>query len=423
MTDDSQQAVQTAHIPGGEHPYEAAAFREVQLLHDIQRALRAAHDVPGVLDALAHTLTQTETLLHIDLGRPMTAQLQHMRVDGQTQTLAEPFDLHRTNLERTFSRELVIFYEDSAADSSPVGQVVGRWRGRSHACLALRAEKRITDLIVAIYAKPRTFDLQTRRLFEAFAGQAESVMQNLRLREMIARDSRQFERQVLVLETLNALASSVGAQTDENEVMMLTLHTLLEALQADHGGVVLIDPDGQRGTIVGEYPPTGMVGQSIEVASSPVFQMLEKDRSQPLLIDDVETDPRITPDARRLLLQVGTRSLVVAPLVIGDQLIGTIGLDIFEEGRGFSADAVELIDALAAQLAVYIRDVRTRQQAAQQAAIAQQADRMIGRFMELNQVDELLNAAARGLAAMVDARRVTIRLGMPGTARREEQPS
>jgi GAF domain-containing protein len=423
VTDDSQQAVRTAHDPVGEHPGEAAAFREVQLLHEIQRALRAAQDTPAVLTALANTLAQSATLLHIDLSSPMTAKLQHAYVNGQMQTLAETLDLHRTTLERAAAQEQALYYEDSATDADPVGQVVGRYRARSHVYLVLRTEKRVTDLIIIAYAKTRRFDLQTRRLFEAFTGQAESAVQNIRLRDQLARESRQFERQLLVLETLNALANSVGAQTDEQELMILSLHTLLEATRADHGGIVLIDPDGQTGHVVSEYPPTGVLGQMIEVATNPVFQLLDQDRTQPLLIEDIETDPRITVPVRELLHQVGTHALVIAPLVMGDRLIGTIGLDIFEEGRRFSVDTVDLVDTLAAQLAVYLQDVRTRQQAVQQTLLAQQSDRMIGRFMELNRVDELLEEAARGLAEMIGAQRVTIRLGTPDAPRREEQPS
>lgn len=191
------------------------------------------------------------------------------------------------------------------------------------------------------------------------------------------------------------------------------MKSLVEITAADHAGVVLINDDGISATVTAEYPDQGVVGTQIEARDNPVFTELLKGRRTPLLLEDIATDPRISPRVRELLLGLGTKALIITPLVVGEKLIGSVGLDLYAAGRRFTPDTLDLVETLTGQLAVFLQDValrRDRERANEQVRIL---DKVGSHMLALNRVDDLLVEAARGLQLLLNTERVIIRLGDP----------
>jgi GAF domain-containing protein len=255
------------------------------------------------------------------------------------------------------------------------------------------------------------------RLLEAFASQTGIILENQRLLGAAADYAERLSRQVRVLETLNTLANSVGRGLDEQEVMAQTLQTLVATTEADHAGIVLIDPDGKMGTVVSEYPIQGAVGLRIEREGNPIFTELLAGRATPFLINDIESNSQITPLVRQLLTGIGTKSIIIAPLNVNGQLIGSVGLDLYTTDRQFQPDVVELVSTLTNQLAIYMQDARARHEREESAHQAQVLDSISSRLIALNSVDDLMQEAVRSLTELLDAKRVIIRLGTPDAER------
>jgi GAF domain-containing protein len=226
-------------------------------------------------------------------------------------------------------------------------------------------------------------------------------------------DAERLRNQVRVLEALRALTEAVGSQNEDGPVMSLTMRALVEITAADHAGVVLIDPDGAMGTVASEYPEAGALGIKIEAKDNPVFNELLKGRKSPFQIDDVETDARISPRVRELLQGLGTKAVIIAPLIVGEKLIGSVGLDLFTTTRRFKPDTLDLVETLTNQLAIFLQDVRTRRERERAIEQVRLLDQIGSRFLALNRVDDLLQEAARGLQGYLKSDRVIIRLGNP----------
>src|SRR5262245_26537924 len=94
----------------------------------------------------------------------------------------------------------------------------------------------------------------------------------------------------------------------------------------------------------------------LRLTQAPVLAQAIRDRA-PLLIEDTETDPRITPSAREIARQRGYRSTLQLPLVQRDRVIGVIGVS-HSEPRSFSSDELDLLRTFAAQAVIAIENVR-----------------------------------------------------------------
>jgi PAS domain S-box-containing protein len=99
----------------------------------------------------------------------------------------------------------------------------------------------------------------------------------------------------------------------------------------------------------------------VHLTSSPevnriVTQMLGQ--KEPFLVSDVPVDPRLPPSMQ----QSGNKSLLILPLITGEQILGAIGL-IRKSGLSFGKDEMTRLTIVAEELASFIRSDRQRQQA------------------------------------------------------------
>src|SRR5690606_20131649 len=76
----------------------------------------------------------------------------------------------------------------------------------------------------------------------------------------------------------------------------------------------------------------------------------------PLVSPDVLSDP-LFESAWPVLRQRGTQSLMIVPLLVGDTVLGTIGLDSTER-RQFTEAEVELVQTIAGQASLAVEKAR-----------------------------------------------------------------
>ncbi|MCL4251246.1 MAG: GAF domain-containing protein [Anaerolineae bacterium] len=399
------------------------AMDEIQTLYAINQQLPSAEDISAIMRVLQSTVAaDAASLLHIAIERMNhTISLQYALTGDSATIPAQKLDIPFNSIAN--QAQTIDFFEQSGNTDDSLSALVTRHGGQSHIVIPLIDQGRVSDFIVVVYKSARTFTPAIRQLFEFFARQANVVAQNQRLLRESQSGNAHFERQLKVLETLNLLANSIGVDTDEQGIMLVTMQTLVEATGADHAGTVLIDPDGKAASVTSEYPDQGAIGVNIDVANNPVIDLLRQDMSRPILIEDVEHDKLIAPTVLEALRGIGIKSIIIAPLTVGGELIGSVGLDMYTLDRKFSPEMIELVDALTSQLAIYIQDARARRSAAMRLEHSQMVEQVINRFRTLNLVDSLLLEAARGLQEMLDARRVAIRLGDTEVARADQEAS
>ncbi|GAB4481558.1 MAG: hypothetical protein Kow00124_29450 [Anaerolineae bacterium] len=151
----------------------------------------------------------------------------------------------------------------------------------------------------------------------------------------------------------------------------------------------LLDEERSHLELIAEHQtiegPSGL-GLHIPLMDNPARRQVFEER-RPLVVRDVETDPRLEGQ-RHLLTERGVRSVMLVPLIIRDRVIGTLGLDSLER-REFTADEVRLLVTIAAAASQAVEN--TRLYTAVQLELAERRRAEI----ELQQAKEMAEAANR----------------------------
>jgi GAF domain-containing protein len=153
-------------------------------------------------------------------------------------------------------------------------------------------------------------------------------------------------------DALLRITQAIETATTLDELLLLALHELTQLFGAAHGSVALLDESGRISPIACEYPPQVRPLDLSVVAGAPALQQAI-DKRQPLQIHDTDRPDKNKP-LWQLLRARGLRSLLIAPLIAHDDVIGILALGATEQPRQFQPDEITLARVLAGQLAAVI---------------------------------------------------------------------
>lgn len=188
------------------------------------------------------------------------------------------------------------------------------------------------------------------------SGAFNAMTQDLaRSRQEIEEFNREILRRSQELSTLNAIAASVSQSLDLQTVMEAALDKVLSLMDADAGGILLWDEAGtgleyraHRGLspafvegVARLRPGEGIAGR---VAAS----------GQPIVVDDIAVDDRITRDVVR---RSGLHSFASIPLTAKDQIVGVMNV-ARRDLRRFDTRDMQLLLAIGHQVGVAVENAR-----------------------------------------------------------------
>ncbi|MBI4670810.1 MAG: PAS domain S-box protein [Chloroflexi bacterium] len=214
---------------------------------------------------------------------------------------------------------------------------------------------------------PREFDSRGIALVERVAVAISTALENARLyntlqQELAERTRAEAEarQRNLELESLNRVASAMMSDAELYTALGEMAQELVRTFRARNCGIALLSPDQAALTVVADALVEGheqrAVGIVIPVQGNASSEYVIQNKKT-LVIDDPQNDP-MTATIHERMRDRRTTCLAIIPLLAGDQVIGTIGLDTTEEGRVFSNDEIRVAETMAAQMAGAIEKQR-----------------------------------------------------------------
>ncbi|GEM_PF-739406 len=159
---------------------------------------------------------------------------------------------------------------------------------------------------------------------------------------------QEIQRSLGRLQLMNRVLMAAASTLDPHQVLEAICAELAQALDLPQAAFALLTEDQQALRVVAEYRregrPSGL-GSIIPVADNPATQYVLTTRA-PLIIPDAQTDERTTA-THALHRARGTVALMIVPLLIRDQVVGTLGLDATESHQ-FTDEEINLVQAVAA---------------------------------------------------------------------------
>jgi diguanylate cyclase (GGDEF)-like protein len=180
---------------------------------------------------------------------------------------------------------------------------------------------------------------------------AEELRNQIRVRELAEAELLKRNQELLVLNRVIAAATS---SLEITEILQTALQELANGLRVPQSGAALLQTDRNNLQVVAVYPKereAGALGVLIPIEGNLSTQYVMETRKA-LAIADAQNDARTAP-VHETLREHGVASILILPLIVRDQVLGTIGLDSFER-REFTEEEIALASnaALAAAQAI-----------------------------------------------------------------------
>ncbi|NWF67915.1 MAG: GAF domain-containing protein [Chloroflexi bacterium] len=374
------------------------SLQEVRTLYEANSAMLAAQDTLDMLWALRnHVAHEAVAINHLIVGRDATGHIstltmRHAIIGEGEQIMHRPmedvFGSKRLAVFNAFwdsGTTRVVFVENAVSvhqDESLRALITYPDVG-SYAVIVIREPGAFEEMILVAYDAPNNFTARMRRLFEAISEQIVVVLQRQQLLRNTQISAAQLEAQVRVLETLNRLTTNIAATREERALLDLACQALVNALNIDHAGVVLLDANGQQGTVVSEYPLSGSLGMKLDMANDPL-QSYTREHLEPLLVSDVMNDARISESNRRVMEASNVKSMLLLPLLdISGQYVGSVGLDMYNLVQTFSPAMIDIAQTITSQIGVGLQNIRLLRDAERRAVQLQDQVRALQALNDL----------------------------------------
>jgi PAS domain S-box-containing protein len=244
----------------------------------------------------------------------------------------------------------------------------------------MRARKTASILIAPLFVRddiigtlginsstPREFSDAEIALVERVCLAIAPALENARLYRAVqqelaerTRAEGQARQRNLELESLNRVAAAMMSNVPLEASLREMARELTRTFRARNCGIALLNPDHSTLTVVAdaldESHEQYSVGIVIPVAGNASSEYVIENKKS-LVINDPQNDP-LTATIHERMRDRRTTCLAIIPLMAGDQVIGTIGLDTTEAGRVFTDDEIRVAETMASQMASAIEKQR-----------------------------------------------------------------
>jgi GAF domain-containing protein len=393
-------------------------LQETRILYDANRALLEAGDPVDALQAIFDVVAPNAQFISlVSIGYDMlTKKINSFRLEARaTMNGSERLDqelVHAIGAKQLDQfqvdwqqRGAEIDFAENLANDHFMRPVLDFYKNQdmdiqSNITIPIIDEGMIIQYLNVAFAEPQTFDRITRRLYKAVRDQMSIVLQNQRLMRDTRTSAAQLGNQVRVLQTLNQLAINLSTFQDETALLNEAAQALYNALGLDHVGIMLLNPDGVTGKVVGEYPAHNFIG--MQVADTDELQIhIRKDRV-PIYIPSIEQEKNLSANSREEFKRLGIKTLLLIPLFdANEQFFGSVGLEFYQEGREFTSEMTDVARTITAQLVVALQNVRQVRRIQQQADQLQQLANFSQTLQTKLELDSILEAVAEAVPTIL----------------------
>jgi len=322
---------------------------ELAALNRTTQLITARLDLPSVLETISRSVTALmgSTGCGIGLLSPDRSLIEHAAAHGfrtpEWRHLA--VRVGEGIIGQAVSSGRAMRSDDLREDARSARPDVDEKEGiRSLLAVPLRVGGQIIGVISAFSTAPGAFGERHQTLLESFADQAGIAIQNARLFEEAQRRTR--ETQALL-----RAGHAVNQSLDVNETVRLILNQARAVLEVQSCGLFTLD--AASGELIAtaslDLPPEDLPAIRLRVGEGITGAAVKERR--PTQTTDLYGDPRVRYP------QSSLRSMLAAPLIVGDQAIGALTV-LRTDVHHFTAEEESLVSAFADQAAMALEHAR-----------------------------------------------------------------
>ncbi len=241
---------------------------------------------------------------------------------------------------------------------------------KAELCVPLKLAGQVIGVLDIQSTQLNAFDETDLMAMETLAGQIAVAIENAGLYQEAVRRLEETE-------TFSAVTTALTRSLGLDQVLQTIVDSAIRLIPASTNGVLHL-VDKARGELVprATSTPGGNIKEKLGMSIGEGIAGFVVQEKRALNVPNVEENPRF------LATDNPIKSLLVAPLLIGGDCIGTLSLNS-DQAEAFSADDEQLLMTLAAQAAVAVRN----------AQLHQAVQRRVEELVFLNQVGRVVTSS------------------------------
>jgi PAS domain S-box-containing protein len=206
-----------------------------------------------------------------------------------------------------------------------------------------------------------------------------------RLFKEVTAARREAEVRAEQLATLNRLAVRLTNVVDLDPALTEVTREMVGLMNVRNCAITFINEARTELQVVAQHSTYGSAeGIILPLGAGNASSLSVIETATPVIVNDAQNSP-LTTSLHELFRERRTESILIAPLVVRGQVIGTIGTDTDNRERQFGEPDVRLLETIAGQVAAAVENAR-----------------LFARESELRQVAERLQASAEVLNESLD---------------------
>ncbi len=193
--------------------------------------------------------------------------------------------------------------------------------------------------------------------FSSLAQQIATSLENARL-------FQEAEERAHELALINRIVSKLTGASEFNEALQYVVYEIVEAYPVARGGITLIDEDKQSFTVVADHSKNSKdsaVGLKIQLEGNIVTQKVVETR-KPYIIENPAENPINALEMRETFRRLGVTYTAVFPIIIGDAVVGTLGVDMTKPGDSLNERQINLIETALSPVSAAISRLRAEEE-------------------------------------------------------------
>jgi diguanylate cyclase (GGDEF)-like protein len=346
-------------------------IEDYDLLTRVGRSLvsRLEVDYHGILRLLHEQLGYTHlAILTLDGDPPALSLKSHLGHGDHLETMI--FALNHGVVGSVAARGETLYLPDVSIDPRYVPSAV---EVKSELAYPLKFGDLVLGVLDVQSATLDAFTARDRRILAALADQCAIALSNARqyatasnrleslaaTRAQSEQYAQYLERRQEELKLVNAVSGATSATLNLDRILSSAARSVAEGLHADRCSVGILDDDQTRIEIAAEYRSDGhptTIGAKLPLGGGTILTRIVTER-RTISADDVLADPRFA-EMRNEMRDLHIRGAVIAPLIAGGRVIGTLSVNSSGEPRHFTGDEVAVLETVANQLALGVRNAR-----------------------------------------------------------------
>jgi GAF domain-containing protein/CheY-like chemotaxis protein len=344
--------------------------RNLEAIQKVSTAISSLHELGKILDATCHAAVELFGVEHsgLVLFEPDNARGQVVAEYPGVGTRGLEIPVHGVPAEErlTTSQEPLIISDVPGEPSlGPVRDILSKFDIRSILIVPVMFKDRVLgSFSLDAIGHSRIFTEDDIELCESFAAQVAVAVENAKLYESLEKQTKRLTDLAVGLTGLYEIGKEMTSDLELDRILDSIAEHIVRVVGARRS--LFIQVDTKRGRLIKAvghgYPPEHLQGLTFEEVQAGVSGWVLR-TGEPILVPDAQSDPRNTGIALERAKQFETVPLIVAPLLVKGEVIGTLTAVNTGDDPPFTEEDLDLVVMLANQAAIAIENARLFEEA------------------------------------------------------------